>query len=48
LNVQERPKLGNFKFIGIKKSDADELKGKIGLAKQTIISENTRVMQLKH
>ncbi|HEU0064739.1 MAG TPA: POTRA domain-containing protein, partial [Flavisolibacter sp.] len=42
LNVQERPKLGNFKFIGIKKSDADELKGKIGLAKQTIISENTR------
>ena len=42
INVQERPKLGNFKFIGIKKSDADELKGKIGLAKQTIISENTR------
>ncbi|GAC1418636.1 MAG: POTRA domain-containing protein [Flavisolibacter sp.] len=42
LNVQERPKLGNFKFIGIKKSDADELKTKIGLAKQTIISENTR------
>ncbi|MFL5786588.1 MAG: outer membrane protein assembly factor [Flavisolibacter sp.] len=42
LNVQERPKLGNFKFEGIKKSEADELKGKIGLAKQTIISENTR------
>ena len=23
LNVQERPRLGNFKFIGIKKSDAE-------------------------
>ena len=27
INVQERPKLGNFKFIGIKKSEADELQG---------------------
>ncbi|HYK57252.1 MAG TPA: POTRA domain-containing protein, partial [Flavisolibacter sp.] len=42
VNVQERPKLGNFKFIGIKKSEADELKGKAGLVKQTIITENTR------
>ncbi len=42
INVQERPKLGNFKFIGIKKSEAEELQGKIGLAKQTIITENTR------
>src|SRR6476620_6523630 len=33
INVQERPKLGNFSFKGIKKSEADELKGKIGLAK---------------
>ncbi|MES2882872.1 MAG: outer membrane protein assembly factor, partial [Bacteroidota bacterium] len=39
INVQERPKLGNFKFIGIKKSEAEELQGKIGLAKQTIITE---------
>jgi outer membrane protein insertion porin family len=42
LNVQERAKLGNFKFIGIKKSEQEELQGKIGLAKQTIITENTR------
>lgn len=42
LNVQERPRLGNFKFIGIKKSDADELTTKIGLTKQTIITENIR------
>ncbi len=42
INVQERPKLGNFKFIGVKKSEAEELQTKIGLAKSTIITENTR------
>ena len=42
LNVVERPKLGNFKFIGIKKSEAEELQGKAGLVRQTIITENTR------
>ncbi|MBS1919960.1 MAG: outer membrane protein assembly factor [Bacteroidetes bacterium] len=42
LNVQELPRLGNFKFVGVKKSEAEDLQGKIQLAKQTIISENTR------
>jgi outer membrane protein insertion porin family len=42
ISVSERPRLGNFKFEGIKKSEADELQGKIGLAKQTIITENMR------
>ena len=42
INVMERPRLGNFKFIGIKKTEAEELQGKIGLAKQTIITENIR------
>ncbi|ANE51637.1 BamA/OMP85 family outer membrane protein [Flavisolibacter tropicus] len=42
ISLAERPKLGNFKFVGIKKAEADELKGKIGLAKSTIITENTR------
>jgi outer membrane protein insertion porin family len=42
LNVTERPKLGNFRFNGIKKSEGEELQGKIGLVKQTIITENTR------
>jgi outer membrane protein insertion porin family len=42
INVQERPRLGNFKFVGIKKADQEELQGKIGLAKQTIITENMR------
>lgn len=42
INVEERPRLGNFKFVGIKKSEAEELQGKIGLAKQTLITENMR------
>lgn len=42
INVIERPRLGNFKFFGIKKTEADELQGKIGLTKQTIITENIR------
>jgi outer membrane protein insertion porin family len=42
INVSERPRLGNFKFIGIKKSDQEDLQTKIGLAKQTIITENMR------
>ena len=42
ISVTERPRLGNFKFVGIKKTEAEELQGKIGLAKQTIITENIR------
>jgi outer membrane protein insertion porin family len=42
INVQERPRLGNFKFVGIKKSEEEDIQGKINLAKQTIITENTR------
>jgi outer membrane protein insertion porin family len=42
MNVSERPRLGGWKFQGIKKSEAEELQGKIGLAKQTIITENMR------
>jgi len=41
LIVAERPRLGNFKFEGIKKSDEEELLGKVGLVKSTIITENT-------
>ena len=42
LNVTERPRLGNFKFEGVKKTESEELVKKIGLVKQSIISENTR------
>ncbi len=42
ISVLERPRLGNFKFVGIKKSEEEDIQGKINLAKQTIITENTR------
>ncbi len=42
ISLQERPRLGNFKFVGISKTDAEELTTKASLAKQTIITENTR------
>lgn len=42
ISLQERPRLSEFNFIGIKKSEKEELQGKIGLVKATIITENTR------
>jgi outer membrane protein insertion porin family len=42
INVQERPRLANFKFVGVSKGQAEELQGKIGLAKSTIITENMK------
>ena len=40
--VTERPRLGDFKYEGIRKTEGDELTTKIGLQKGTIISENIR------
>lgn len=40
--VTERPRLGNFKFEGVKKTEIEELTKKIGLVKQRILSEGTR------
>src|SRR5688572_6123921 len=42
IHVMERLRLGNYDFRGIKKTEEEELIGKIGLAKQTIVTENTR------
>ncbi len=40
--VQERPRLGNYKFVGIKKTEEEDILAKVNLTKQTIITENTR------
>jgi outer membrane protein insertion porin family len=42
IEVVERPRLGNFKFVGGTKSEQEEILGKVNLTKQTIITENTR------
>ena len=40
--VQERPRLGSYKFIGIRKTEEEDILTKVVLTKQTVISENTR------
>jgi len=42
IHVQERPVLSDFKFRGIKKSQADDLEAKVGLIKNRVITENMR------
>ncbi len=42
INVTERPRLGNFKFIGVKKSEEEDLRTKVNLIKSTVITENTK------
>jgi outer membrane protein insertion porin family len=42
ISVVERPRLGNFKFEGAKKSEEEELQNKTLLVKGTIITENTK------
>mgnify|MGYP003582060617 FL=1 len=40
--VTERPRLGDFKFEGVKKTESEEILKKVVLQKGTIISENIR------
>ncbi len=42
INVRERSRLGNFFFKGIRKSEEDDLKEKIGLSPNKVITENLR------
>ena len=40
--ITERPRLGNFKFKGIKKGEADDLGAKTGLVKGRVVTENMK------
>ncbi len=42
INITERPRLSNYKFVGIKKSEADDLVAKIGLVKGRVVTENMK------
>ncbi|HTH31116.1 MAG TPA: POTRA domain-containing protein [Lacibacter sp.] len=42
ISVTERSRLGNFFFKGIKKGEEDELKEKVGLTPNKVITENLR------
>jgi len=38
INVTERPRLSRFNFLGVKKSDIDELSGKTGLTPNRVVT----------
>jgi outer membrane protein insertion porin family len=41
--VTERPRLADFKFIGVRKGEADDLNGKVGLSKDRVVTENMKL-----
>ena len=42
INVEERPRLSKYNFKGIKKSEAQELKDKVGLVKGKVVTDATK------
>lgn len=42
ISITERPRLSNFKFVGVKKSEADDLVAKTGLVKGRVVTENMK------
>ena len=47
INVTERPRLSKFTFIGVKKSDIDELSGKTGLTPNRVITDNMKITAIE-
>jgi len=47
LAITERPRLAEFKFMGIKKGERDDLESKVGLAKQRVVTENMKLSALE-
>jgi outer membrane protein insertion porin family len=43
IDVVERPRLSKFNFVGIRKSDNDELSGKTGLLPNRVVTENMKI-----
>lgn len=43
IDAVERPMLADFKFKGIRKTEADELKDKVGLVKSRVVTDNMKL-----
>ena len=43
ISITERPRLSNFKFVGIKKAEVEDLTAKIGLVKGRVVTENMKL-----
>ena len=48
IQVTERPRLSNFSFKGVKKTESDDLATKAGLVKSRVITENMRRTALEN
>ena len=42
ISITERARLSNFKFVGVKKSEAEDLTAKVGLVKGRVVTENMK------
>ncbi|CAN5766505.1 POTRA domain-containing protein [soil metagenome] len=47
IEVQERPRLQKFSFKGVKKSESDDLKDKVGLVAGRIITDNSKQIAIE-
>lgn len=43
LAITERPRLGDFKFIGVKKGEKDDLGNKVGLSRDRVVTDNMKI-----
>ncbi len=41
--ITERPRLADFKFVGVKKGERDDLEGKVQLVKERVVNENMKL-----
>lgn len=47
INVVERARLSRFNFVGVKKTEKDELSGKTGLTPNRVVTENMKITAIE-
>ena len=47
MQIKERPRLLDFKFLGVKKGDRDDLETKVGLSKDRVLTENMKLSAIE-
>ncbi len=47
LAITERPRLADFKFVGVKKGEKDDLETKVGLSKDRVVTDNMKLSAIE-
>ena len=47
LAITERPRLADFKFVGVKKGERDDLETKVGLSKDRVVTDNMKLSAIE-